>query len=397
MKIFTIDQLKQQFVNLYGGGTADLRVFTAPGRVNLIGEHTDYNGGHVFPAAITMGTTLIARMTGGKTIRLAATDLPDRVVAETDRLDNYRGLKWGNYQLGTAYEVQKAGYDIVGCDLLSYGNVPYGSGLSSSASVEVSAAIAFITFSNEKNGLPNKIDMVQVAKLSQAAEHNYAGVNCGIMDQFASAMGRRDQAILLNCKDVTYRHIPLRLGDCRLVLMNTNKKRSLADSKYNERRSECEAALKILQSAIPEATCLCDITPQQFEANKSLIVSPTVVKRARHVVYENNRVLKSVAALEKGDLARFGELMNESHDSLCADYEVTGIELDTLANEARKTEGVLGARMTGAGFGGCGVALVKAGAAEALIARVSAAYRRAVGFDASFYLSDIGDGGRELK
>lgn len=397
MKDFTIEELKQQFIDLYGGSTADLRVFTAPGRVNLIGEHTDYNGGCVFPAAITMGTTLIARKTGTDTIRLAATDLPDRVVADTGSLGSYRALTWGNYQLGTAYEVQKAGYDIVGCDLLSHGNVPYGSGLSSSASVEVSAAIAFITFSNEKNGLSNVIDMVQVAKLSQAAEHNYAGVNCGIMDQFASAMGRRDHAILLNCKDMAYRHIPLRLDGCKLVLMNTNKKRGLADSKYNERRSECEAALEILQSALKHATCLCDITPEQFEANKSLIISPVVAKRARHVIYENDRVLKSVVALEKGDLARFGALMNESHDSLRADYEVTGIELDTLSEEARKVEGVLGARMTGAGFGGCGVALVRADAAENLIARVGAAYRNKIGYDASFYLSDIGDGGREIE
>lgn len=397
MKDFTIEQLKQQFLDLYGGSGDDLRVFTAPGRVNLIGEHTDYNGGYVFPAALTMGTTLIARKNGGHTIRLAATDLPDRVEAEIEKLDSYRGLKWGNYQLGTAYEVQRAGYDIVGCDLLSHGNVPYGSGLSSSASVEVSAALAFITFSNEKNGRSGEIDMVEVAKLSQAAEHNYAGVNCGIMDQFASAMGRRDHAILLNCKDVTFRHIPLQLGDYTLVLMNTNKKRGLADSKYNERRGECEAALEILQSAIPHATCLCDITPEQFEANRSLIISPTVAKRARHVIYENARVLKSVNALEKGDLVQFGKLMNESHDSLRTDYEVTGIELDTLAEEALSAEGVLGARMTGAGFGGCGVALVKSDAAQVMIERIGAAYRKKIGYDASFYISDIGDGGRELK
>lgn len=397
MQNFTIEELKQQFIDIYGGSKDDLRVFIAPGRVNLIGEHTDYNGGYVFPAALTMNTTVIARKRDDNLIHLCATDLPDRVEADITKLDSYKHLKWGNYQIGVAYELEKLGYEIVGCDMLSHGTIPYGGGLSSSASIEVSTAILFATFSNEKKGLPNDIDMIEMAKVSQRTEHTYAGVNCGIMDQFASAMGKKDHAIFLNCKNLDYSLVPLKMDGYKLVIANTNKKRGLADSKYNERRSECEAAFELLKDAVPGATCLGDISAEQFAANAHLIENETVRKRAQHVIEEDDRVLRSVEALKAGDLITFGALMTQSHNSLRDLYEVTGVELDTLVEEALKIDGTIGSRMTGAGFGGCSVSLVREDAVERFIETVGKEYEKKIGYAASFYVSDIGDGGMELK
>lgn len=397
MQNFTIEELKQQFIDIYGGSKDDLRVFMAPGRVNLIGEHTDYNGGYVFPAALTMNTTVIARKRDDNLIHLCATDLPDRVEADITKLDSYKHLKWGNYQIGVAYELEKLGYEIVGCDMLSHGTIPYGGGLSSSASIEVSTAILFATFSNEKKGLPNDIDMIEMAKVSQRTEHTYAGVNCGIMDQFASAMGKKDHAIFLNCKNLDYSLVPLKMDGYKLVIANTNKKRGLADSKYNERRSECEAAFELLKDAVPGATCLGDISAEQFAANAHLIENETVRKRAQHVIEEDDRVLRSVEALKAGDLTTFGALMTQSHNSLRDLYEVTGAELDTLVEEALKIDGTIGSRMTGAGFGGCSVSLVREDAVERFIETVGKEYEKKIGYAASFYVSDIGDGGMELK
>ena len=397
MQNFTIEELKQQFIDIYGGSKDDLRVFMAPGRVNLIGEHTDYNGGYVFPAALTMNTTVIARKRDDNLIHLCATDLPDRVEADITKLDSYKHLKWGNYQIGVAYELEKLGYEIVGCDMLSHGTIPYGGGLSSSASIEVSTAILFATFSNEKKGLPNNIDMIEMAKVSQRTEHTYAGVNCGIMDQFASAMGKKDHAIFLNCKNLDYSLVPLKMDGYKLVIANTNKKRGLADSKYNERRSECEAAFELLKDAVPGATCLGDISAGQFAANAHLIENETVRKRAQHVIEEDDRVLRSVEALKAGDLTTFGALMTQSHNSLRDLYEVTGAELDTLVEEALKIDGTIGSRMTGAGFGGCSVSLVREDAVERFIETVGKEYEKKIGYAASFYVSDIGDGGMELK
>lgn len=397
MQNFTIEELKQQFIDIYGGSKDDLRVFMAPGRVNLIGEHTDYNGGYVFPAALTMNTTVIARKRDDNLIHLCATDLPDRVEADITKLDSYKHLKWGNYQIGVAYELEKLGYEIVGCDMLSHGTIPYGGGLSSSASIEVSTAILFATFSNEKKGLPNNIDMIEMAKVSQRTEHTYAGVNCGIMDQFASAMGKKDHAIFLNCKNLDYSLVPLKMDGYKLVIANTNKKRGLADSKYNERRSECEAAFELLKDAVPGATCLGDISAEQFAANAHLIENETVRKRAQHVIEEDDRVLRSVEALKAGDLTTFGALMTQSHNSLRDLYEVTGAELDTLVEEALKIDGTIGSRMTGAGFGGCSVSLVREDAVERFIETVGKEYEKKIGYAASFYVSDIGDGGMELK
>lgn len=397
MQNFTIEELKQQFIDIYGGSKDDLRVFMAPGRVNLIGEHTDYNGGYVFPAALTMNTTVIARKRDDNLIHLCATDLPDRVEADITKLDSYKHLKWGNYQIGVAYELEKLGYEIVGCDMLSHGTIPYGGGLSSSASIEVSTAILFATFSNEKKGLPNNIDMIEMAKVSQRTEHTYAGVNCGIMDQFASAMGKKDHAIFLNCKNLDYSLVPLKMDGYKLVIANTNKKRGLADSKYNERRSECEAAFELLKDAAPGATCLGDISAEQFTQNAHLIENETVRKRAQHVIEEDDRVLRSVEALKAGDLITFGALMTQSHNSLRDLYEVTGVELDTLVEEALKIDGTIGSRMTGAGFGGCSVSLVREDAVEQFIETVGKEYEKKIGYAASFYVSDIGDGGMELK
>ncbi len=397
MQNFTIEELKQQFIDIYGGSRDNLRVFMAPGRVNLIGEHTDYNGGYVFPAALTMNTTVVARKRDDNLIHLCATDLPDRVEADITKLDSYKHLKWGNYQIGVAYELEKLGYEIVGCDMLSHGTIPYGGGLSSSASIEVSTAILFATFSNEKKGLPNDIDMIEMAKVSQRTEHTYAGVNCGIMDQFASAMGKKDHAIFLNCKNLDYSLVPLKMDGYKLVIANTNKKRGLADSKYNERRSECEAAFELLKEAVPGATCLGDISAGQFAANAHLIENETVRKRAQHVIEEDDRVLRSVEALKAGDLTTFGALMTQSHNSLRDLYEVTGVELDTLVEEALKIDGTIGSRMTGAGFGGCSVSLVREDAVERFIETVGKEYEKKIGYAASFYVSDIGDGGMELK
>lgn len=397
MQQFTIEELKKQFIDIYGGDESDLRVFAAPGRVNLIGEHTDYNGGYVFPAALTMNTTVIARKRNDNLIKLCATDLPDRVEADITRLGDYKDLKWGNYQIGVAYELEKLGYEIVGCEILSHGTIPYGGGLSSSASIEVSVAVMFATFSNEKKGLENNIDMIEMAKVSQRTEHTYAGVNCGIMDQFASAMGKKDMAIFLNCKNLDYKLVPLKMDGHKLIIANTNKKRGLADSKYNERRSECEAAFEILKGAMPDKTCLGDISIAEFEKFAHLIENPVVRKRAEHVIYEDDRVLKSIEALEAGDLKKFGELMCGSHNSLRDLYEVTGIELDTLVDEALKIEGTVGSRMTGAGFGGCSVSLVREDAVDKFIEEVGKNYTAKIGYAPSFYVSEIGDGGMEIK
>ncbi|NSW90755.1 MAG: galactokinase [Firmicutes bacterium] len=392
----TIDELKKRFIEIYGGLEEGIRVFASPGRVNLIGEHTDYNGGYVFPAALTMDTTVIVRPRNDTIIRLAATDLEDRVEASLDRLNEYRDLKWGNYQLGVADQLQKHGYKITGCDMLYHGTIPYGAGLSSSASIEVSTALALATIGKETFGLDKEIDLVELAKIGQKAENLYVGVNCGIMDQFASAMGKANHAIFLDAKDLSYKLVPLNLKDSKIVIANTNKKRSLADSKYNERRRECEAGLEMLKSAFPNASYLGEISYVQFNEYKHLIKDEVIRKRVDHVISENDRVLKSVNALNEGNLSGFGKLMVESHNSLRDLYEVTGIELDTLVEEALKIDGVLGSRMTGAGFGGCTVSIVREDAIGRFIEEVGRRYKERVGLEATFYVSETGDGAREI-
>lgn len=392
-----LDVMKKEFCKLYGGDESDLRVFRSPGRVNMIGEHTDYNGGYVFPAALKMATTIIARKRNDNVIRLKATDLDVMVEADISKLNHYRNLDWGNYQLGIAYTMQEMGYSITSCDLLYDDTVPHGGGLSSSAAIEVSTALMFATFHNEKEGITEPVDMIKMALIGQKTENTYCGVNCGIMDQFASAMGKENHAIMLDCNTLRYKLVPLELQGCKIVISNTKKKHNLGVSKYNERRSECDAAVAALQTVLPGITCLADVSVEQFEANKNAITNETVCRRAQHVVYEIDRVLKSVEALQSNDIALFGQLMNGSHDSLRDLYEVTGFELDTMVEEARKIPGTLGSRMTGAGFGGCTVSIVKEEYVDEFIEKVGKAYTEKTGLTPEFYVSEAGNGGCEIK
>lgn len=391
------EELLSKFLALYGGDASDVRLFVSPGRVNMIGEHTDYNGGYVFPAALEHASHILVRKTDSGKIRLAATDLPDRVELDINDLGAYKDLKWGNYQAGVAYVLQNHGYEICSCDILYHDTVPLGAGLSSSAAIEVVMALTLATFSNEAKGITEPVDMIEMAKLSQEAEIVYCGVNCGIMDQFASAMGRKDQAIFLDCKTLDFKYVPLVLNGYKIIIGNTNKKRGLADSKYNERRAECESALKQLQIAYPEADCLRAITVEQFEDAKHLIMNEVERRRAEHVVYECDRVLKSIDALNAGDLEAFGHLMTASHISLRDLYEVTGLNLDVMVEESLKIEGCIGSRMTGAGFGGCTVSIVADDAVDRFIEEVGKNYKERTGFTGAFYISSACDGGREVK
>lgn len=391
-----IRELKKKFIEIYAGSDDSLRVFSSPGRVNLIGEHTDYNGGYVFPAALTVSSTVLARPRTDRTINLVATDLGIMVEASIDRLEEYKNLKWGNYQLGVAYELQNSGFKLTGCDLLYHDTVPLGAGLSSSAAIEVATAIALASLGQTAAGIEKPLDMVEMSLLCQRAENNYAGVNCGIMDQFASAMGKADHAIFLNCRDLNYKLVPLDLKGYKIVIANTNKKRGLGDSKYNERRSQCETALELLKEVIPNASCLGDISGGDFARFSHVIKDETIRKRAEHVISEDDRVLKSVEALKNNDIELFGKYMVKSHDSLRDLYEVTGVELDTLVEEALKIDGTAGSRMTGAGFGGCTVSIVREEAVEGFIENVGREYSKKTGLKAAFYISDIGDGGREI-
>ena len=391
-----IKKMKEMFISLFGDG--ELRVFTSPGRVNLIGEHIDYCGGCVMPAALTMGTTIIAKKRDDDIIRLKATDLDILVETTISEMHNLKGkLKWGDYQIGVALELIKAGYDITGCDLLYDDTVPHGGGLSSSAAIEVSTALCLATFANEKAGIDKEIDMVEMACISQRAEHNFIDVKCGIMDQFASAMGKAEHAVYLNCATLDYEHVPLKLNDCKIVLTNTNVKHSLGSSKYNERRAECEEGLSALKTVMPDIEQLSQVSVEDFEKYKDTIKNDTTRKRIKHVVYECDRVRKSITAMKADNIEEFGKYMNASHDSLQYDYEVTCPELDFVVSEGRKIDGVIGIRMTGAGFGGCTVAIIKDSAVDAYIESVGKAYSDKFGHDVSFYVTKTGDGGREIK
>jgi len=390
------DELKKKFCQIYGGSEQDLRIFSGPGRVNLIGEHIDYCGGYVFPAALSLDSTVIARVNNDNTLRLAATDLPNRVEVKLDNLESAKSLKWGNYQAGVAFVLQNAGYKLVGVDMLFHDTVPLGSGLSSSAAIELATAITLVTLANEAYGITKPIDMVEMAVLGQKTENEFCGVSCGIMDQFASAMGKKDHAILLDCGTLKYQYFPLKLDGYKIVLGNTMKKRSLGESKYNERVSECAEGLRILKQYLPNKKNLCDITCSEFEQYKSKIEDETIRKRVTHVICENDRVLKAVEALKRNDLAELGRLLVEANDSIRDLYEVTGIELDTMTAEAMKVTGVVGARMTGAGFGGCTVNIVPEDKVDLFIEQVGKNYKEQTGLSAQFYVSEIGDGAREI-
>ena len=347
----------QAFEQVFGAKAEDL--FTAAGRINVIGEHVDYCGGKVFPAALNLRCNIYARKTGGNTVRMAFRGIDGVVELDIRRLNDYRELKIGNYQAGVAYFLQQEGVEITGCDLYYDCTVPFGSGLSSSAAIEVATSVAFCEYAGVA------YDKVKLALISQRAENEYAGVNCGIMDQFASAMGKKDHAVLLNCATLEYEYVPLRLDGYCIVVANCNKPHNLVESKYNVRRQEVETALKTLQTVLP-VNSLAEVTPKQFAENKYLL-SGVVAKRAEHVVMECARVSKAVEALKSGDLVELGRLLNESHYSLQELYEVTGKELDTLSALARKETDCLGSRMIGAGFGGCTISIVKKTGVEGFI------------------------------
>lgn len=380
-------ELLQKFEEVFGT-EGEYQVYFAPGRVNLIGEHTDYNGGHVFPCALTIGTYAVARKRSDKALRFYSMNFEHLGVIESsiENLEKKMEDDWANYPKGVIWAMQQKGYQIEsGFDVLVYGNIPNGSGLSSSASLEVLTGFILKDFF----GLD--ISLTNIALISQFAENKFIGVNCGIMDQFAIAMGLTNNAIFLDTADLSYEYAPLDLGGAKIVIMNTNKKRGLGDSKYNERRSECETALADLQKVV-NIKALGELTEEEFEANKSAIQNPIHAKRAKHAVYENQRTIKAVNALKNKDLTLFGKLMIASHVSLQYDYEVTGIELDTVVESALKQEGVIGARMTGAGFGGCAVSIVKEASVDSFIKNVGKEYTDKIGHEPAFYVVEIGNG-----
>lgn len=372
--------------------TTDSQSFFSPGRINLIGEHTDYNGGHVFPAAITLGTYGEARKREDDLIRLYSGNFPDLGIFELSLKDLTfkKEHDWTNYVKGMVKFLLEAGYDIsAGFDLALYGNIPNGAGLSSSASLELLAGVVL----EELFQLDiSRLDLILTGK---RVENEFIGVNSGIMDQFAIGMGQKDHGIFLDTNTLEYEMVPVELGEYVVCIMNTNKRRELADSKYNERRAECEEALARLQKQLAIKS-LGELTEEEFEKNTFLINDPILEKRARHAVYENGRTIKAKNALVKGDLETFGKLLNASHASLRDDYEVTGLELDTLAQTAQSIPGVLGARMTGAGFGGCAIALVKEDQLENLKEVVGEKYLNVVGYKADFYEAHVGDGTKKL-
>ena len=384
----TIEQLKAKFIEKFGEG--EVSGYFSPGRVNLIGEHTDYNGGFVFPCALSFGIYCLVRKTDRKTVRFASLDMPFEAEVKVEDLNKAIGKEWVNYPIGVFAQFMKKGITFEqGADLLFYGDVPTGAGLSSSAALEVVTGVMI----NDVYGCG--IDRVELAKMGQKAEHEYALVNCGIMDQFASAMGKKDHAIFLNCDTLSYDLVPVKLEGVKIVISNTNSPHKLDSGKYNERVAECQAAVKAIQP-YQQINALGEISWEDFLKVEDKIENETVRRRARHVVSEIQRTTDAVKELKAGNLVKFGELMNGSHDSLRDDYEVTGFELDTMVEEGRKISGVIGTRMTGGGFGGCTVSLVKDEAVDNFIAEVGKNYQEKTGLKPVFYVAEIGDGGKKL-
>lgn len=381
------ETILRKFAEVFGD-TEGTEVYFAPGRVNMIGEHTDYNGGHVFPCALTIGTYGVARKRQDRKLRFYSMNF-ERIGVIESSLDNLSPdpwADWTNYPKGVMWAFGEKGMEVPsGLDMLLCGNIPNGSGLSSSASVEV--LTGFIL----RDMFGFDVSNQNLALIGQYSENHFNGVNCGIMDQFAIAMGKKEHAIFLDTATLSYEYAPIRLDDAKIVIACSNKKRGLGDSKYNERRSECEQALAELQQVCSIGS-LGELTEEEFEKYQGNIGSEVRRKRARHAVYENRRTIQAVQALKDNDIAAFGQLMNASHVSLRDDYEVTGVELDTLVEEAWKVDGVIGSRMTGAGFGGCTVSIVKNGSIDDFIARVGAAYQARIGYAADFYVVEIGDG-----
>ena len=381
------EKLTSKFTSLFGA-EGEIKKYFAPGRVNLIGEHTDYNGGHVFPCALTIGTYGVARKRNDRKIRFYSFNFDSKGIVECslDNLKYDKNYEFGNYPLGMFWALIDDGNKIEnGVDFVFEGTIPLGSGLSSSASIEV--LTGFIL----RDLFKLDFDNVKLALLGQKCENKFVGVNCGIMDQFVIANGKKDHAIFLDCATLEFLTVPIILKEEKIIIMNTNKVRQLGESKYNERRAECEKALSELQEKLKIKT-LGDLKEEEFENNKDLIKDENRKKRAKHAVYENQRTIKAVEALKANNIVEFGKLMYGSHESLRYDYEVTGKELDTLVDEAKKVNGVLGARMTGAGFGGCAVSIVKSNCVDEFIKSVGKGYKDAIGYDASFYVVDVGDG-----
>ena len=382
------DAMIREFSSHFGK-TPD-HIFFCPGRVNLIGEHIDYNGGEVMPCAISLGTWLLVSKNNNKLLRFSSLNFPEK--ADFHLQDSYSktGKDWFNYPLGVINEIVQAGDPISGLDLLYYGNLPIGAGLSSSASIEVLTGFAlsklFVL------NIPGK----ELALMGKKAENEFIGVNSGIMDQFAVAMGKKDHAILLDCDTLEYEYIPFEIGDHILAIINSNKQRALADSKYNERFAECGKALQALKREL-NVTHLCDIDLKTFEDNRHLINDPVLDKRALHVISENFRVGEAKDALKANDLATFAKLMYASHQSLKDWYEVSGKELDTIVEFCKAYDDCIGARMTGAGFGGCAIALVKKNRFEDFSSKINAYYEEKIGYKPDVFASEIGDGVGELK
>lgn len=385
-------KLFDMFAELFGDSEG-ARFYFSPGRVNLIGEHTDYNGGHVFPCALTLGTYGAARKRKDNKIHLYSMNLDSFGVVEAslDDLTNKKEYNWANYPLGVVWAFKEKGHTITsGFDMVIWGNIPNGSGLSSSASLEVLTGVILTDLFEIKD-----LSMTDLALIGQYSENNFNGCNCGIMDQFAVAMGKKDHAIFLDTSDLSYEYAPCVLDGAKIVITNSKVKHSLVDSAYNDRRNECAAALKALQSEL-DIQALGDLTPEEFEAHKSLIKDEIQLQRAKHAVYENQRTIDAVTALKAGDIERFGKLMNQSHISLRDDYDVSCEEIDILVDLAWKIPGVLGSRITGGGFGGCTVSIVKDESIDTFIETIGKTYLEKVGHEAEFYTVDIGDGASRL-
>lgn len=383
------NQLKEEFLKLYGAG--EVRTFHSPGRINLIGEHIDYNGGYVFPCALEFGTFACVRTRKDNIVNLASTNFDLKVSVNLDAVEYKEADDWGNYPKGVIKTIQEKGYKVGGMDIIVSGNIPNGAGLSSSASLELLTGVIINDLFND-----GKIDRVELVKIGQFAENTFVGVNCGIMDQFAIGMGKKNKAMLLDCSTVKYEYADVNLGNYSLVIMNSKKRRALNESKYNERRSECDEAVANINT-VKKIETLCELTEEEYEKIEHVITKENVKKRARHAVYENVRVLKAFKCLNEGKLQEFGDLLVQSHNSLRDLYEVTGIELDTIVAESLKTEGCIGARMTGAGFGGCAIALVEKSHIEGFIETVKKNYTEKIGYAPEFYLSGIGEGTTEIK
>jgi len=385
-----IKELRAIFLKTFGDSSENLKVFFSPGRVNLIGEHTDYNGGWVFPCALSFGTYLAIRRRTDNTIKFVTSNFDYKASVDLGKIKEKHDKEWINYPLGVINQLFNRGLKLGGMELYFSGNIPNGAGLSSSASIEVVTAFAL------NDIFDFGLDRIDLVKLSQKAENEFCGVNCGIMDQFAVGMGKADHAIALECDTLKYELVPVKLGDYRLVIANTNKRRGLADSKYNERRSECDKAVEDINKFRP-IKLLGELDYEEFASLQDHIPNETVRRRAHHVVSEIQRVKNAVASLKDGALFEFGELMNASHDSLRDDYEVTGIELDTLVEEARKIKGVIGSRMTGAGFGGCTVNLIHKDSIDKFHKQVAENYTKKTGLKPDFYTVEVGDGVKEIK